>query len=377
MPDHFRLLAECPSTRARRGVLTTRHGQIQTPIFMPVGTQGTVKGLTPQHLRDINAQIILSNTYHLNLRPGSDLVARMGGLHQFMGWNGPILTDSGGFQAFSLSELRKITDDGISFKSHLDGAPCFLGPKEVMSIQMNLGSDIAMVIDECAPYPCERGQAEAANRRTSRWAAECLKIARESGFLDQGHHVFAIAQGSVYEDLRRDSAKSLADMDFPGHAIGGVSVGEPEPHMLEQVEWAAEELPRDKPRYVMGVGTPPQLLKMIARGADMFDCVMPSRAARHGTAFTPFGKINLRNHRFKEDQKPLVEGLANYTCQHFTRAYLRHLLVAEELLGGILLTIHNLHFFLDLMDQARFHLEKGDYGTWHLTWIERYEKGDS
>ena len=300
----------------------------------------------------------------------------MGGLHKFMGWHGPILTDSGGFQAFSLAKLSTISDKGVSFRSHLDGAKCFLGPHEVMQIQANLGSDIAMVIDQCPPYPCDRKLAEQANRRTARWAAQCLQIATDSGFLAAGHHVFAIAQGSVYEDLRRESAAELAAMDFPGHAIGGVSVGEPEPAMLEQVEWALSGLPVNKPRYVMGVGTPPQLLKMIAQGVDMFDCVMPTRAARHGTAYTPYGKVNLRNQRFRTDPRPLVEGLGNYTCREFSRAYLRHLVVAGEMLGGSLLTLHNLHFYLDLMAQARAHIEAGDYGTWHREWIACYDAGN-
>jgi queuine tRNA-ribosyltransferase len=375
MTEHFQLLRTDPATAARRGRLQTRHGVVETPIFMPVGTQGTVKALTPVHLKDIGAQIILGNTYHLNLRPGSELVRDLGGLHRFMGWDGPILTDSGGFQVFSLSKLRDIREDGVAFQSHLDGAKLFLGPKEVMGIQSNLGSDIAMVIDECPPWPCERDACAVAVNRSYRWAKQCKEIAVESGFLGRGHHVFAIVQGSTFDDLRREAAESLAALDFPGYAVGGVSVGEPEPEMLKQVGATTPFMPRDKPRYTMGLGTPPQLLKMIALGVDMFDCVLPTRVARNGLVFTPDGPINLRNERFRTDASPIVEGLDNYTCRTFTRAYLRHLVQAEEMLAGTLLSLHNLHFYLDLMAQARAHLEAGDYGTWHRAWIARYEAG--
>ena len=342
---------------------------------MPVGTQGTVKSLTPAHLREIGAQIILGNTYHLNLRPGSDLVRDLGGLHRFMGWDGPILTDSGGFQVFSLAKLRDIRDDGVAFQSHLDGAKLFLGPREVMTIQQNLGSDIAMVLDECPPWPCERDECAAAVARSHRWAQQCRQIATDSGFLANGHHVFAIAQGSTFDDLRREAAESLAALDFPGYAVGGVSVGEPEPEMLKQVAATTPFLPADKPRYTMGLGTPPQLLKMIALGVDMFDCVLPSRVARNGLVFTPDGPMNLRNEQYRTDARPIVEGLDNYTCRNFSRAYLRHLTLAGEILSCTLLTLHNLHFYLDLMTQARAHLEAGDYTPWHRAWIERYEAG--
>lgn len=375
MADHFDLLLTDTDTAARRGRLRTRHGVVETPIFMPVGTQGTVKALTPQHLHDIGAQIILGNTYHLNLRPGSDLVKDLGGLHTFMGWDKPILTDSGGFQVFSLAKLRKLRDNGIEFQSHLDGRTCFLGPKEVMEIQSNLGSDIAMVIDECPPWPCERDACAAAVARSERWARQCRDIAVDSGFFDRGHHLFGIVQGSTFDDMRREAAEALGALDLPGYAVGGVSVGEPEPEMLKQVGATTPHLPADKPRYTMGLGTPPQLLKMVALGVDMFDCVLPSRVARNGLVFTPDGPLNLRNERFRTDESPIVAGLANYTCRNFSRAYLRHLVLAEEMLAGTLLTLHNLHFYLDLMDQARTHLEAGDFGTWHRAWIERYEAG--
>lgn len=372
--SHFQLLKTDATTAARRGRLQTRHGVIETPIFMPVGTQGTVKALTPAHLQEIGAQIILGNTYHLNLRPTSEVIRDLGGLHQFMGWDGPILTDSGGFQVFSLAKLRTMRDDGVEFQSHLDGAKLFLGPKEVMAIQQNLGSDIAMVIDECPPWPCEKDACAQAVARSYRWAKQCRQIAADSGFLAAGHHVFAIVQGSTFDDLRREAAESLAALDFPGYAVGGVSVGEPEPEMLKQVGATTPFMPVDKPRYTMGLGTPPQLLKMVALGVDMFDCVLPSRVARNGLVFTPDGPMNLRNEKYRTDPRPIAEEISNYTTR-FSRAYLRHLTVAGEILSSTLLTLHNLHFYLELMAQARAHIEAGDYGPWHRAWIERYEAG--
>jgi len=372
MSASFTLLGTDTATAARRGRLQTLHGLVETPVFMPVGTQGTVKSVTPQQLTEIGAQIILGNTYHLSLRPGSGLIRELGGLHKFMGWPGPILTDSGGFQVFSLAKLRDVRDDGVAFQSHLDGAKLFLGPREVMAIQQDLGSDIAMVLDECPPWPCERDACAQAVARSLRWAQQCRQIATDSGFLAAGHHLFAIVQGSTFADLRREAAEGLVALDFPGYAIGGVSVGEPEEEMLRQVSATTPFLPTDRPRYTMGVGTPPQLLKMIAAGVDMFDCVLPTRVARNGLVFTPDGAINLRNERFRTDPGPIVPGLANYTTQ-FSRAYLRHLTIAGEILSCTLLTIHNLHFYLDLMAQSRAHLEAGDYGPWHRAWIGRYE----
>jgi len=376
MSKHFDLIKTDTATAARRGRLRTLHGVIETPIFMPVGTQGTVKAVTPAQLREIGSQIILGNTYHLNVRPGSELIKELGGLHRFMGWDGPILTDSGGFQVFSLAKLREVREDGVAFASHLDGAKLFLGPKEVMTIQANLGSDIAMVIDECPPWPCERDACARAVERSQRWAEQCKIVATDNGFLGSGHHVFGIAQGSTFDDLRRQAAEGLASLDLPGYAVGGVSVGEPEPEMLKQVGATTPFLPADKPRYTMGLGTPPQILKMIALGVDMFDCVMPTRVARNGLVFTPDGPMNLRNERFRTDTASIVEGLDNYTAR-FSRAYLRHLVIAEEMLAGTLLSIHNLHFYLDLVAQARAHIEAGDYGPWHRAWIERYEAGDA
>ena len=377
MSEFFKLLCTDSESSARRGRLETPHGTVETPIFMPVGTQATVKGMTPEQLLGIGSQIILGNTYHLNLRPGSELVREMGGLHKFMGWTGPILTDSGGFQVFSLSKLRKISDEGVKFKSHLDGREIFLGPKESFQIQDDLGSDIAMVLDECPPHGCTEEECELAVARSTKWAGEFKEIARAAGHGESGRSVFGIVQGGGFEILRKRSAEELVELDFPGYAIGGVSVGEPEPEMLEQVEFTAKLLPEQKPRYTMGVGTPTQLFKMIGLGVDMFDCVMPSRAARHGTAYTPDGHINLRNERFTLDESPIVEGLDNYTCRNFSRSYLRHLIKAEEMLGKILLTIHNLHFYLNLMQQAREHLEVGDYTSWAREWIKRYESGNN
>ena len=373
MSSHFQLSKSSGPDRARLGMLKTLHGEIPTPIFMPVGTQGTVKGILPGQLKQAGALIILGNTYHLNLRPTSELIAGAGGLHAFMGWNGPILTDSGGFQVFSLSKLRRIRDDGIHFQSHLDGRTVILTPGRVIDIQMNLGSDIAMVLDECPPADADRGACEAAVERTVRWAAEARQYAGETGFLDAGHHVFGIVQGSRHADLRQACARELVGMDFPGYAIGGVSVGEPEEEILPQVRTCTALLPEDKPRYVMGVGTPPQLLKMIACGADMFDCVMPTREARHGIAFTNDGKLNLKNNRFREDKRPLMEAFSDRETGRFSRAYIRHLVISGEMLGGILLSIHNIRFYLDLMAQARQHIAAGDFDTWHSEWISRYE----
>lgn len=373
MASHFQVNRNDTATSARTGRLKTLHGEIQTPVFMPVGTQGTVKGVTPEQLEEMQAQIILGNTYHLHLRPGEELIRELGGLHSFMGWKKPILTDSGGFQVFSLAKLRKISEDGISFQSHLDGKNVFLGPREAMEIQWKLGSDIAMVLDECPPYPCERDECRGAVDRSIRWARQCYDLSEESGFLEAGHHVFAIVQGSNYEDMRQECAEALREMDFPGYAVGGVSVGEPEPEMLFQVDASVRHLPVEKPRYVMGLGTPSQMLKMVAMGVDMFDCVMPTRVARHGTAFTEEGPINIKNERFRADREPLVESCSCYTCRNFSRAYLRHLMTAGEILASTLMTIHNLHFFLDLMRKAGEKIDSGEYGKWHLAWIERYE----
>lgn len=371
----FRLLKTSEKSRARRATLTTPHGDVQTPVFMAVGTQATVKSLTPAQVEDTGAQIILGNTYHLNIRPTSELIARFGGLHEFMKWRKPILTDSGGFQAFSLSKLRKITEEGIAFNSHLDGAKLFLSPESCMQIQRNLNSDIAMVLDECIPYPCERRACKTSVERTIRWAKRCRDEYERLGMPSDGVLSFAIAQGGCYDDIRADCSRRIAELDFPGYAIGGVSVGEPEPAMLEQVDVCTQNLPAEKPRYVMGVGTPPQILKMIALGADMFDCVMPTRLARHATAFTLDGGINLKNARFAEDHSPLDPEIDSYASQ-FSRAYIRHLVKANEILACTLLSIHNVRFFQILTENARRHIELGDFEEWSAAWIARYEKGN-
>lgn len=368
----FTLLKESSSSRARLGKLQCAHGEILTPVFMPVGTQATVKALTPKQVEDTGAQIILGNTYHLNLRPTSELIARRGGLHNFMKWRKPILTDSGGFQAFSLSKLRKISEEGIKFASHIDGAKLFLSPENCMQIQKNLGSDICMVLDECIPYPCERKPCQLSVERTLRWAERCLKQFKELGMRELGQKLFAITQGGCYLDIRKSCSETLAQFDFDGFAIGGVSVGEPEEEMLKQVAACTPYLPTDRPRYVMGVGTPKQLLKMIALGVDMFDCVIPTRLARHGTAFTLDGEINIKNSRFREDDSPLDLAIDSEASE-FSRAYIRHLFVANEILAMTLLSAHNIRFFQILMHEAREHIASGDFEAWSNDWITRYE----
>jgi queuine tRNA-ribosyltransferase len=363
---------------ARAGLLQLPRGEIPTPAFMPVGTQGTVKGVMPRDLREVvKARIVLGNTYHLRLRPGSKIMRARGGLSKFMNWNGPILTDSGGFQVFSLPNLRKLTDEGVAFKSHLDGSELFLGPRESIEMQDALASDVAMCLDECPPADASQAEVEQAVRRTTLWAKNCSDAWQETSGPTEGRNLFGIVQGGRFEDLRRRSAEELLDLNFPGYAIGGVSVGETEEQMLEQVAWTAPLLPQGKPRYVMGVGTPPQLLKMVALGTDMFDCVMPTRAARHATAFTRDGRLNLRNERFREDDSPLDEETDCFASREFSRAYLRHLVTVGESLGGVLLSLHNLRFFVSLMEEARKHIQAGDFPEWSQKWIKRYEAGES
>ena len=352
---------------ARRGTLTTTHGEIQTPMFMPVGTRATVKTLDTRDLNELEAQIILGNTYHLSLRPGSETIRAAGGLHAFMGWDKPILTDSGGFQVFSLAKMAKIKDDGVAFQSHIDGSSLFLGPKEAMSIQRDLGSDIAMVFDDCPPYPAERERVTAAVGRTARWAAECREQPRADGQL-----IFGIVQGGCHADLRERSAADITALDFDGHAIGGLSVGEPEPEMLAMAAHTAPLLPADKPRYAMGLGTPAQLVELVARGVDIFDCVLPTRLARNGTAFTYDGAFALKGAAYKEDFGPIEAGCDCFTCTHHTRAYVRHLLNVDEILGLRLLTLHNLRLYLRLMSDMRKHIEAGTFGGFRLEFAARY-----
>ena len=344
-------------TLARRGVLTTRHGNVQTPVFMPVGTQGTVKAMAPNELEEMGAEIILGNTYHLNLRPGMDIMSQAGGLHKFMGWNRAILTDSGGFQVFSLSKLNKKTLDGVHFQSHIDGSPLFMGPVESMAIQRIIGSDIAMAFDECTPYPVSHSDAEKSLELTLRWE----RISSEQPHAE-GQMLFGIVQGSVYEDLRRHSIEELSKMPFDGIAVGGVSVGESEEEMVKVLRICGPLLPKDKPHYLMGVGTPRQMVLGIMNGIDMFDCVLPTRMGRNGSAYTPYGTIPVKAGKYKEDFTPILEGCGCYACRHFTKAYIRHLLNTNEILGSRLMTIHNLHYFVNLMREIRASLEDGTFG---------------
>jgi queuine tRNA-ribosyltransferase len=384
----FDLLATDPRSKARRGQLTTPHGVIETPAFIPVATQGSVKAVSPRELRELNAQIILGNTYHLFVRPGIEVIRYFGGLHKFMNWNGPILTDSGGYQIFSLAKLRKITEEGVHFQNHIDGTPTFISPEIAMEIQTTLGSDIAMVLDECAPYPCEYDYATRSAEMTARWAARCKRAvevgvssanpnaAADTAATTASQLLFGIVQGATFEDLRKSSAQAIVDLAFDGYAIGGVSVGEPEEEMMRAVESAEPALPKHKPRYAMGLGTPPQLLEMIARGMDMFDCVLPTRLARNGTAFTASGTINLKNAEFALDKSPIEENCVCPTCREFARGYVRHLIKAEEILGLRLITLHNLHFYVDLMNRAGTEIERGTFDQFRRGFVMGYKVRD-
>ncbi len=343
----FSLDKQCSQSRARVGTIDTAHGKIETPVFMPVGTRGAVKTLTNQQLEAIGAQIILGNTYHLMLRPGMDVMEKAGGLHRFMNWPHPILTDSGGFQVFSLASLNRVTDKGVTFQSHIDGSKHFLGPNESMQIQKAIGSDIVMAFDECSPYPCERPQVEEAMARTHRWAKQCRAYD-----LKEHQSLFGIVQGGTYPDLRRQSAEELTQIDFEGFAIGGLSVGEPADIMNEMIDVTEPLLPKEKPRYLMGVGTPRNIIEAVMRGVDMFDCVMPTRNARNGTAYTWGGKVIIKAGRYADDFTPLDPQLDCYTSQ-FSKAYLRHLLNVNEITGLTLVSLQNLAFYLDFMKKLR------------------------
>jgi queuine tRNA-ribosyltransferase len=334
--------------RARAGVLHTPHGALPTPVFAPVGTVATVKAMTPRDLREVEATLILANTYHLHLRPGDDLIRDMGGLHRFMGWQGPILTDSGGFQVFSLTQINKIDDDGVTFRSHIDGSKLRFTPEVSMHIQQNLGADIIMCFDQCPP-PRDRQEVEKAVRRTSAWAARC----REAHPDDDVQALFGIVQGGIYEDLRATSADFLLTLNFPGYAVGGLAVGESKAEMYHTLDTTVPMLPDDKPRYLMGVGEADDLAEAITRGIDIFDCVMPTRLARHGAALSHDGRLNMRNLAFARDERPLDPGCSCYTCQNFTRAYLRHLVRAKEILGFMLLSLHNVHFLIQHVQNMR------------------------
>lgn len=356
MSAEFEVLMCDKGSAARRGRLRTAHGVVETPVFMPVGTQATVKAMTPAEMRALGAQIILSNTYHLNNRPGLEVIEACGGLHKFMNWNMPILTDSGGYQVFSLAKLRKIYDGGVEFNSHFDGKRVFLGPVEVMNIQRVLGSDIAMVFDECTPYPCERDYACKSVDRTLTWAALCADQPRAEGQL-----VFGIVQGGEYSDLRAKCARELVAMGFDGYAIGGVSVGEPSDILIKGVEDGIVELPVDKPRYLMGVGIMWQMLESVARGVDMFDCVIPTRFARNGNAFTRYGHYPIKSAEYKCDTGPIEAGCKCYACSDFSRGYIRHLLNVNEILGIRLLAIHNIHRYMMFMQEVRDAIETGNF----------------
>lgn len=347
-PVSFELQHVCAQSGARAGILHTPHGDIKTPVYMPVGTQAVVKAMVSREMEELGAQILLSNTYHLNLRPGADIVKQAGGLHRFMAWDRPILTDSGGFQVFSLAELNKITEEGVAFRNHLDGSALMMSPESSMQIQEDLGADIAMAFDVCSPYPCDYDQAKADMERTHRWAERCIKAHTRP---DQA--LFGIVQGAFYEDLRIHSARTLAGMDFPGYGIGGLSVGEPKDIMYGMLEALIPHLPDTKPRYLMGVGTPDCLLEGVLRGVDMFDCVLATRIARNGTVLTKHGRLVVRNARYKADFSPLEEGCDCHACRHYSRAYIRHLINTGEITGGRLCSIHNLRHLTRLMEGAR------------------------
>ncbi|MDD5706971.1 MAG: tRNA guanosine(34) transglycosylase Tgt [Kiritimatiellae bacterium] len=356
-PGTFELLAT--DGAARRGRLWTAHGPVETPVFMPVGTQATVKTLEPRDLEELGVGMLLGNTYHLMIRPGMEVVAACGGLHRFMGWQRPILTDSGGFQVFSLTKLRKLKPDGVVFNSHVDGAELFLGPVEAMAVQRALGSDIAMCFDECPPYPCEAQYACQAVERTLLWAASCREQERATGQL-----LFGIVQGGEFAALRERCARELTAIGFDGYAVGGVSVGEPEPVLLREIEDGVRHLPVERPRYIMGLGDMWQLAEAVARGADMFDCVMPTRHARNGSAFTRRGPYPVKAGEYKLDTRPVEEGCGCYACRHFTRAYIRHLLNVNEILGVRLLTIHNIHCYMEYMREMRDAIAAGTFEAW-------------
>ena len=356
VPVEFVLHKVCHDTQARRGTLHTRRGLVETPAFMPVGTQGTVKGMLPEQLKEIGAQILLGNTYHLYLRPGHTRMASFGGLHRFMNWDRPILTDSGGFQVFSLGELRKIDEEGVRFQSHLDGSAHVLTPELSIAIQEALGADIMMAFDECIPHPATRAYVAESTARSSRWAARC-KAART----DQRAALFGIVQGGMEQDLRQQSAADLLEIGFDGYALGGLSVGESADVMYQVMDWSLPLLPQDRPRYVMGVGTPENLVEAVSRGADMFDCVMPTRNARNGVLFTSFGKISIKQARFIEDQMPIDPECSCYVCRNYSRAYLRHLYQSNEILASVLNTTHNLYYYLHLMQGMRDAIAAGRF----------------
>lgn len=374
----FELLKKDKNTKARLGKIKTAHGEIDTPCFMPVGTQATVKGLSPEELFSSGAQIILSNAYHVFLRPGMELIKKAGGLHNFMSWKGPILTDSGGYQVFSLALLRKLNDNGVEFQSHVDGLRHVFTPEDIMDIQYTLGSDIIMPLDECVHYPASRDNALVAMQRTVNWArrSKIRKTELDSGNSGYKRMLFGIVQGSTYEDLRVKCADELTDIGFDGYAIGGVSVGEPRDLIYNIVSMTADVLPEERPRYVMGIGTPSDIIEAIDLGIDMFDCVIPTRYGRNGTAFSRQGKLVIRNAAFSQDFSPIDSKCACYACRNFSRAYIRHLFNTEEILGLRLVSLHNIYFYLDLVRQAREAIGQGDFAGFKREFLSTYRNGD-
>ena len=367
-PVTYELLHVCRQSGARLGVLHTPHGDIPTPIYMPVGTSACVKAMTPREMEEIGTKILLSNTYHLHIRPGEDLIREAGGLHRFMGWDGPILTDSGGFQVFSLAGIRKIREEGVMFRSHLDGSKQFIGPEESMDIQQALGSDIAMAFDVCTAYPCDRETAKENMERPHRWAERC-----KAHHTREDQALFGIVQGAFFKDLRVESAKALAAMDFPGYGIGGLSVGEHKPMMYEMLDEIRPYMPEDKPRYLMGVGTPDCFIEAVIRGVDMFDCVLATRIARNGSVFTSNGRLVVKNGKYARDFTPMDEACDCYACRNFTRAYIRHLFNAKEITGGRLASIHNLRFLIHMMEEIREAIANDRLLDYRREFYERYD----
>lgn len=364
----YELIKTCKQSGARLGVLRTPHGDIPTPIYMPVGTQAVVKAMTSRQMREIDAKILLANTYHLHLRPGEKLIEKAGGLHKFMNWNGPILTDSGGFQVFSLAKLNQITEEGVKFRSHLDGTLEMMTPESSMAIQEALGADIAMAFDVCSPYPCDYDTAREAMERTHRWAVRCKEAHTRE---DQA--LFGIVQGAFYEDLRKESVRFLTTLDFPGYGIGGLSVGEPKSLMYEILDSMMPLMPVHKPRYLMGIGTADCLVEGVLRGVDMFDCVLATRVARNGTALVPEGRLVVRNATYAEDFRPIQEGCDCYACTHHTRAYIRHLIKANEITGAHLVSVHNLRYLLRLMEEMREAILEDRFLDWRRAFYERFD----
>ena len=364
----YELIKKDSRTKARRGRITTPHGVIETPVFMPVGTAATVKAMRPEEVRDMGAEIILANTYHLYLRPGHEVVKAAGGLHSFMNWERPILTDSGGFQVFSLGAMRKISEEGVEFRSHIDGSKHMLSPEKSMEIQNALGSDIIMAFDECIPYPADRSYVRDSLERTTRWLKRCREYHRDT----ERQSLFGIMQGGMYKDLRRESAEQIVDLDLPGYAIGGLSVGEPKEIMYDIMDDCVDLLPDDRPRYLMGVGSPDCLFEGVERGIDMFDCVLPTRIARHGMAMTSQGRVNIKNAKYEKDFTPLDPACDCYTCRNYSKAYLRHLFKSDEILSSMLMTNHNLYFLINTMKNMRKAIEEDRFTEYKKEFYENY-----